>query len=64
MRNLVLLLCLVTSVGLVAQQQRRGGGGGAARGAEPPHPSGLASKAPEQGWVSEAWSPTKAGCCE
>ena len=59
MKKFVLLLCLVTSVGIAAQQQRRGGG--AAREAEPPHPSGLASKAPDQGWVGEAWSPHEGG---
>ena len=60
MKKLVLFICLAASVAVVAQQQRRGGGGGS-RGAEPPHPSGLASKAPEQGWVSEAWSAHEGG---
>ena len=59
MKKLVLLICLIASVGIVAQQQRRGGG--APRGAEPPHPSGLSSKAPDQGWVAEAWNPHEGG---
>src|SRR5688572_16921575 len=59
MKKLALVICVVSSVALVAQQQR--GGGGAARGAEPPHPSGLPSKAPEQGWVGEAWNPHEGG---
>jgi DNA-binding beta-propeller fold protein YncE len=63
MKKLVLLMCVLVSVAVVAQQPRRGGGagGGAARGPEPPHPSGLASKAPEQGWVGEAWHPHEGG---
>ena len=61
MKKLALLMCLVASVAVVAQQPRRGGGAAAARGAEPPHPSGLSSKAPEQGWVGEAWNPHEGG---
>ena len=61
MKKLVLLMCLVASVAVVAQQPRRGGGAAAARGAEPPHPSGLPSKAPEQGWVGDAWNPHEGG---
>src|SRR5688572_32347071 len=60
MKKVVLLMCLVASVALVAQQPRRGGGA-APRGAEPPHPSGLPSKAPDQGWVPEAWNPHEGG---
>ena len=62
MRRPVFLMCLVASVAVVAQQPRRGGGA-AARDAEPPHPSGLPSKAPEQGWVGDSGVRTKAGCC-
>ena len=62
MKKLVLLICLIASIGLVAQQRRGGGGAGrGAPGAEPPHPSGSPSKAPEQGWVGEAWSPHEGG---
>src|SRR5687767_15524381 len=61
MKKLVLLMCLVASVAVSAQQPRRGGGAAAARGAEPPHPSGLPSKAPDQGWVGEAWNPHEGG---
>ena len=61
MKKLVLLICLFVSVAVFAQQPRRGGGGGGARGAEPPHPSGLPSKAPEQGWVGDAWNPHEGG---
>jgi DNA-binding beta-propeller fold protein YncE len=61
MKKLVLLMCLVASAALVAQQPRRGGGATPARGAEPPHPSGLPSKAPEQGWVGDAWHPHEGG---
>jgi hypothetical protein len=61
MKKLVLLMCICVSVAVTAQQPRRGGGAAApARGAEP-HPSGLPSKAPEQGWVGEAWSPHEGG---
>jgi len=60
MKKLVLLICLVASTAIVAQQPRRGGAA-AARGAEPPHPSGLPSKAPDQGWVGEAWNPHEGG---
>jgi hypothetical protein len=38
----------------VAQQRRGGGGGRGAAEAEPPHPSGIASKAPDQGWVGDS----------
>jgi DNA-binding beta-propeller fold protein YncE len=58
MKQLVLVLCLVMSVALVAQRGRRGGG---APASEPPHPSGQASKAPDQGWVGEAWNPHEGG---
>jgi DNA-binding beta-propeller fold protein YncE len=62
MKKLVLFICLAASVAVVAQQQRRGGGGGSrGSGAEPPHPSGLASKAPDQGWVGEAWNAHEGG---
>ena len=61
MKKLVLLMCLFASIAIGAQQPRRGGGSGAARGAEPPHPSGLPSKAPDQGWVGEAWNPHEGG---
>jgi DNA-binding beta-propeller fold protein YncE len=55
MKKVVIVLCLAVSVGLVAQRR-----GGAPRAAEP-HPSGLPSKAPDQGWVPEAWSPHEGG---
>jgi DNA-binding beta-propeller fold protein YncE len=55
MKKLVLLICLTTSVALVAQ--RRGGAPGAAE----PHPSGVPSKAPDQGWVGEGWNPHEGG---
>ena len=60
MKKLALLICLVASVALAAQQPQRGRGAAPARGAEP-HPSGLPSKAPEQGWVGEGWSPHEGG---
>src|SRR5687768_18308469 len=62
MKKLVLLMCLFVSVAVFAQQPRRGGGGGRdAAAPEPPHPSGLPSKAPDQGWVPEGWNPHEGG---
>jgi DNA-binding beta-propeller fold protein YncE len=57
MKKLVLVICLVASAAVVAQQR---GGGAAARGAEP-HPSGMPSKAPDQGWVGDGWYPHEGG---
>jgi DNA-binding beta-propeller fold protein YncE len=57
MKKLVFVLCLIASVALVAQQ--RGGGGGPRPAG--PHPSGLPSKAPDQGWVGEGWNPHEGG---
>jgi DNA-binding beta-propeller fold protein YncE len=48
-------VCLISSAGMLAQRS-----GGAPRGADP-HPSGLKSKAPEQGWIGEAWNPHEGG---
>ena len=58
MKRVALAICLICSTVVMAQQ--RGGRGGAPRPPEP-HPSGLASKAPEQGWVAEAWNPHEGG---
>lgn len=62
MKKLVLLTCVVASASLSAQQPPRGGNAAPApaRGAEP-HPSGIPSKAPEQGWVGEGWQPHEGG---
>ncbi len=49
------IVCLMFSAGLVAQRR-----GGTPRPAGP-HPSGLPSKAPEQGWVGEGWYPHEGG---
>jgi DNA-binding beta-propeller fold protein YncE len=54
MKRLVFLVCLIASATVFAQR------GGTPRPAEP-HPSGLKSKAPEQGWVGEGWSPHEGG---
>jgi DNA-binding beta-propeller fold protein YncE len=55
MKKLVLLICLIASVAVAAQR-----GAGTPRAAEP-HPSGLSSKAPDQGWVPEGWHPHEGG---
>ena len=68
MKYFVLAMCVVCSAVLVAEQRgqgRRGGGGSGSSAAkvlpDPSHPSGLPSKAPEQGWVAEAWNPHEGG---
>ena len=58
MKKLLLVACLVASVGVGVMAQRRGGG--AARTPES-HPSGLPSKAPDQGWVPEGWNAHEGG---
>jgi len=58
MKKLLFVICLVGVVGAGVVAQRRGGG--AARAPEP-HPSGLPSKAPDQGWVPEGWYPHEGG---
>ena len=60
MKKLVLLMCLVASVALVAQQPRRGGRRPRAARSRRIRPD-LPSKAPDQGWVGEAWSPHEGG---
>jgi DNA-binding beta-propeller fold protein YncE len=57
MKYYAFAMCVICSAVLVADQRA---GRGAARAAEP-HPSGLASKAPDQGWVAEAWNPHEGG---
>ena len=57
MKYFAFAMCAICSTVLIAEQR-------AGRGASPlgePHPSGVASKAPDQGWVGEAWNPHEGG---
>jgi DNA-binding beta-propeller fold protein YncE len=54
MTRLVLPMCLVCSAAVMLAQR-------GAPAPTPPHPSGLESKAPDQGWVGEGWYPHEGG---